>query len=99
MERAMLLALLARAEQHIALGKEQINKQYRIIAKLESDGHDTARAVELLKQFIETNRITRRIATGSYQSLRPPPNKSSGADGGVASLSFFRLRLSCASRS
>ena len=36
MERAMLLALLARAEQHIALGKEQINNQYRIIAKLET---------------------------------------------------------------
>jgi hypothetical protein len=32
MERAMLRALLARAEQHIALGKEQINNQYRIIA-------------------------------------------------------------------
>ena len=59
MDRGMLLALLARAEQHIALGKEQINNQYRIIAKLESDGHDTAPAVELLKQFIETNRITR----------------------------------------
>ena len=40
MERAMLLALLTRAEQHIALGKEQINNQYRIIAKLESDGHE-----------------------------------------------------------
>ena len=53
MERAMLLALLARTEQHIALGKEQINSQYRIIATLESDGHDTAAAVELLKQFIE----------------------------------------------
>jgi hypothetical protein len=54
MERVMLLALLARAEKHIALGKEQINNQYRIIAKLESGGHDTAAAVELLKRFIET---------------------------------------------
>ena len=54
MEHAMLLAVLAQAEQHIALGKEQINNQYRIIAKLESDGHDTEAAVELLKQFIET---------------------------------------------
>ena len=44
----------SRAEQHIALGKEQINNQYRIIAKLESNGHDTAAAVELPKQFIET---------------------------------------------
>ena len=75
MERAMLLAVLAQAEQHIALGKEQINNQYRIIAKLESDGHDTEAAVELLKQFIELNRMTRRIVTGSYLSLRPPPSR------------------------
>ena len=53
MERAMLLALLAQAEQHIALGKERINNQYRIIARLENDGHDTVASVELLKQFIE----------------------------------------------
>jgi hypothetical protein len=53
MDRATLLALLARAEQHVALGKEQIDNQYRVIANLESDGHDTSAAVELLKQFIE----------------------------------------------
>ena len=60
MERAMLLALLAQAEHHIALGKEQINNQYRIIAHLESDGHDTAAAVELLKQFIEAQQDNER---------------------------------------
>ena len=73
MERAMLLAVLARAGQHIALGKEQINNQYRIIAKLESDGHDTEAAVELLKQFIETqqdneqdrDRLMSKLADGS----------------------------------
>ena len=53
MDRAMLLDLLARAEQNVALGKEQIDSQYRIIAKLESDGHEIAAAVELVKQFIE----------------------------------------------
>ena len=36
MERAMLLALLAQAEQHIALGKEQINNRYPIIAGLKA---------------------------------------------------------------
>ena len=35
------------------LSARSINNQYRIIAKLENDGHDTAAAVELLKQFIE----------------------------------------------
>ena len=53
MDRATLLDLLARAEQHVALGKEQIDSQYRLIANLESDGHDTSAAVELLRQFIE----------------------------------------------
>jgi hypothetical protein len=59
MDRASLLDLLARAEQHMVLGKRQIDNQYRIIAKLESEGHDTA-AVELLKEFIETQELYER---------------------------------------
>jgi hypothetical protein len=54
MDRDTLIILLAQAEWHIALGKEQIDNQYRIIATLESDGHDTTAAVDLLRQFIET---------------------------------------------
>jgi hypothetical protein len=73
MERAMLIALLARTEKHLALGKQQINNQYRIIARLEEGGHDTAAAIELLKQFIETqqdneedrDRLLARLAAGS----------------------------------
>ena len=53
MDRATLLHLLARAEQHMVLGKRQIDNQYRIIAKLESEGHDTVAAIELLREFIE----------------------------------------------
>ena len=52
MDRATLLDLLGRAEQHIVLGRRQIDNQYRIIAKLESEGHDTAAAVDLLKRFM-----------------------------------------------
>ena len=69
MDRAMLLDLLARAEQNVALGKEQIDSQYRIIAKLESDGHETAAAVELLKQFIEIQEQDEQDAIGSRLSL------------------------------
>jgi hypothetical protein len=60
MDRASLLDLLARAEQHMVLGKSQIDNQYRIIAKLESEGHDTAAAVELLKEFIEAQELYER---------------------------------------
>ena len=53
MDRATLLDLLGLAQQHIVLGRRQIDDQYRIIAKLKSEGHDTAAAVDLLKQFVE----------------------------------------------
>jgi hypothetical protein len=73
MDRATLLDLLARAEQHVILGKSQIDSQYRVIAKLEREGHDTTEAVELLKQFIEAQeryeadrrRLMTRLATAS----------------------------------
>ena len=44
----------------MVLGKRQIDNQYRIIAKLESEGHDTAAAVDLLKQFIEAQELYER---------------------------------------
>ena len=73
MDRATLVDLLARAEQHMVLGKRQIDNQYRIIAKLESEGHDTEAAVDLLKQFIEAqelyegdrDRLMTKLATAS----------------------------------
>jgi hypothetical protein len=60
MDRDMLLDLLARAERHIALGNEQIDNQYRIIAELDTEGHDTTAAINLLKQFIETQEYHER---------------------------------------
>ena len=73
MDRAILLDLLARAERHVILGKRQIDGQYRVIAELEKDGHDTTEAVELLKQFIEAQeryeadrrRLMTKLATAS----------------------------------
>jgi IS4 transposase len=60
MDRATLLDLLGLAQQHIVLGRRQIDDQYRIIAKLESEGHDTAAAVDLLKQFVEAQELYER---------------------------------------
>jgi len=39
------------AEQHVALGREQLARQSRIIAELERDGHDSATARTLLATF------------------------------------------------
>jgi hypothetical protein len=41
----------------MVFGKRQIDNQYRIIAKLESEGHDTEAAVDLLKEFIEAQKL------------------------------------------
>jgi hypothetical protein len=60
MDRDTLLDLLVRAEQHMVFGKRQIDNQYRVIAKLESEGHDTAAAVELLKEFVEAQELYER---------------------------------------
>jgi hypothetical protein len=60
MDRALLLRLLARAEHMIVLGKERIDKQYRIIAELETEGHDTTDAIRLLKEFIDDQEMRER---------------------------------------
>jgi hypothetical protein len=57
MDRGRLLDHLAQVERHVALGREQIDNQYRIIAELESDGHDTTAAIDLLRQFIEVQEL------------------------------------------
>jgi hypothetical protein len=73
MDRVTLLDLLTRAEQHVIFGRRQIDSQYRIIAKLESEGHDTTAAIDLLKQFMEAqetyerdrDRLMSKLATAS----------------------------------
>ncbi len=57
MDRDILLDLLAEAEQQIALANKEIAEQYRVIAKLEDEGHDTTAAVDLLKQFLEMQEL------------------------------------------
>ena len=69
MDHATLLDLLGRAQQHIVLGRRQIDNQYRIIAKLESEGHDTAAAVDLLKQFVEAQELYERDRDGLMTKL------------------------------
>jgi hypothetical protein len=54
MNRAELVEQLAKAEQGVAIGKQHIQNQYRIIAQLEQDGHATTEAIDFLIQLLET---------------------------------------------
>jgi hypothetical protein len=58
------------ANRHLAEGQKRIGRQIELIAELERDGHGTAQAKGLLKQFEETlalqvktrDRIVRELA-------------------------------------
>ena len=47
----MLKRHLAQAEEHVATGYKNIARQFRLIAKLQRGGHDTAKARAILDQF------------------------------------------------
>ena len=51
MDRRMLMDHLALAEQHVEQGKEHIDRQTALIAKLECNGYDSALARKLLGTF------------------------------------------------
>ncbi len=51
MDRELWEQHLALAERHIVDGEATIARQRQIVAELERDGHDTARARALLAQF------------------------------------------------
>lgn len=51
MDRAMVLAHLAKAKEHIELGEQHVRRQRELVSELERDGHDATNARELLAQF------------------------------------------------
>ena len=53
MDRQMLLYHLVEAEQRTAVGKNDIQEQYRLIAELMRHGEDTVEGVAVLNQLIE----------------------------------------------
>jgi Spy/CpxP family protein refolding chaperone len=52
MDRKIIADRLAQAERHVAQGDGHIKKQRELIAQLEENRFDTARAKELLDTFI-----------------------------------------------
>jgi len=56
-QRVILLERLALAERRVAEGTRQINHQYRLIAELERDGHDTTDAINRVIEFLETQEL------------------------------------------
>jgi hypothetical protein len=53
----MLQRHLAQAEQHVALGDQQVARQRALVAELERDGHDTQSSRDLLEQFEEMQKL------------------------------------------
>jgi hypothetical protein len=53
MDRATIELHLASAEEHVALGVDNVERQREIILKLQLDGHDTVEAQRLLVYFEE----------------------------------------------
>lgn len=56
-DRALLQRNFAEAQDHVLRGMQIIARQHEIIAELERDGHDTARARKLLDQFEQTQAL------------------------------------------
>jgi hypothetical protein len=57
MDRKLEQRHLQEAERHVAQGLEHIDKERRIIAELDRDGHDTSTARELLKTLEQSQRM------------------------------------------
>jgi hypothetical protein len=55
MDRQMILDHLGKAEQHVALGYQHIERQRALVEQLVRDGHadEATRAAELLARFEE----------------------------------------------
>jgi len=51
MDREQIAAHLAEAERHIKQGEDHIERQFEVIARLESAGLDTTEAKRLLAEF------------------------------------------------
>jgi hypothetical protein len=57
MNREVLLTQLVEAEHRIALCKNDIQEQYRLIADLMRNGEDTAEAIAALNQLLEAQKM------------------------------------------
>ena len=56
-ERIILLERLAQATRRVAESNKQINDQYRLIAELERDGHDTTEAITRVIELLKTHEL------------------------------------------
>jgi hypothetical protein len=68
-DREMARHHLELANRHVAEGEHRIEWQVALVAKLERDGHDTAQAKALLKQFEDTLALQVRTRARLRQEL------------------------------
>lgn len=79
----MLERHLEQANEHVTAGERDIARQKRIIAELERDGHDAARAHQILgtfetlqKMHIEDRDRVQRELAGAARQVRRPDGQS-----------------------
>jgi arginine repressor len=73
MDRAVLKAYLAQAEENIALTARHIKRQREIISELASRGHDTLNARELLRILEELQTLHVSDRNRFLRDLDPDP--------------------------
>ena len=67
--RTELLCQLADAKRHIKQGDDVIERQRQIVARLSSDGHDTAQAKALLRSLEDLQKIRLHRMEGLLNAL------------------------------
>ena len=76
MDRRMIEAHLALTERHVAEGKRHVARQRELVAELERDGHDTATALDLLRQFEELQALHVADRNRHVRALGLPPKEN-----------------------
>jgi hypothetical protein len=79
MDKVTLQQYLTQAEDHIDNAHRRIERQTQLVTRLGADGHDTALAERLLKQFKETLQ-TLRADRDLFESLLRSALKQRQAD-------------------
>jgi hypothetical protein len=69
MDRYAIEQQLQEAKAHLALGEKHVSRQRRIVAALETGGHDASRAKDKLQTFEVTHAISVEDVTRLVQEL------------------------------
>ena len=75
MKRQLLEEHMAMSDRHVALGAQHIERQRKLVAELERDGHDTALAKWLLRQLEELQVLHIQTRDRLREELQQPAQR------------------------